>query len=167
MQSTSHHVKAIVRLAAWAVSFNGLVIIAGTLVDQFSMRRGHIHLRFSDGAIFGAPLIIGLTLLYLGSLLRRRKQMAWLVAIFVYTFILLFGLIELARLPFNHHLAIWWIFRYIALPILILGGLLLSRQVFTVKSDIRSFRQSLRFIAIILVVTLLYGVAGIYANGQA
>ena len=154
------HTNNLVHLAAWAVVFNGLIIIAGTLIDQFAMHRGRIQLRFSDSAIFGAPLIIGLTLLYLGMLLRRRKQIAWFVAVVVYAVILAFGFIELARLPFHHHLAVWRMLRYVILPLAVLGGLLLTRKEFTVKSDIKSFRQSMGFIIIILAVTLMYGVAG-------
>lgn len=150
----------IVHLVAWTVVVNGLIIIAGTLVDQFARREGRIYLNFSYSEVFGAPLIIGLTLLYLGALLRRRKQTAWLVAVVAYAIVLIFGCVELVRVPLYHHLAILRTIRYVVLPLFVLGGLLLARRDFTVKSDIQSFRQSLRFIVIILVVTLMYGVAG-------
>jgi len=152
--------RVLVHIIAWAVVINGFIIIAGTLVEQFAMHGGRIQLHFSDSAIFGAPLIIGLTLLYLGTLLRRRKHTAWVVAIVVYTFVLALGFIELARLPLVYHQAIWRLFRYIVLPIIILGGLLLTRREFTVKSDIKGFRQAFGFIVIIFAITLMYGVVG-------
>lgn len=160
LTASQKRIRTVVHLIAWAVLINGLIIIAGTLIDQFGMRRGRLQLHFSDDALFGTPLIIGLTLLYLGSLLMRRKQAAWYVAVIIYAFVLALGFFELARLPLAHHLAIWRILRYIVLPLIVLGGLVVTHNEFTVKSDIKSFRESAGFIFIILVVTLLYGVGG-------
>lgn len=146
------------RLVILAVAFNGILIIAGTLPGQF-ITHNRLHIHLSD-AIFGIPLIIGLTLIYLSSLLARRKQTAWIVSLAVYAFIVGLNFVEIILLDDSRHLALLAILRGAVLPILIIVGLLYYSSEFTVKSDLQSFKQSLRFIVIILVITFIYGVAG-------
>ncbi len=86
--SLSRHLKVSLRvcrrLGRLGVAANGVIILATTLLNQLVLRD---HGRGGDVAV-GVPLIIGLTLLYLSSLLARRKRTAWTVALPVYGFIL-------------------------------------------------------------------------------
>src|SRR5580704_16060092 len=92
----SRHLKVrpefVGKLAVFGVAVNGLIILWSTLLNQlFSnllLRRAH-----SGDITVGIPLILGLTLLYLSSLLARRKRVAWVVAIAVYAFILVLNLL--------------------------------------------------------------------------
>lgn len=143
-----------VQLVAFGVMSNGALLIFSTLVSQFirhSSRTGDFSIE--------AYLLIGLTLIYLGDLLRRRKHTAWLFALLVYAVYLL---VSFDRLSFGltRHYNIFYLFRDFILPIIIVVALALSSSAFTVRSDIRSFGVSLRIIFIVLVVTMCYGVAG-------
>jgi phosphatidylglycerol lysyltransferase len=153
---TSRHSQIVLRLVVLGVALNGLLIIAGTLLDNF-----FIHGRDRDlSALFGIPLISGITLIYLSSLLARRKRTAWVVSVPVYASILVLNLAQILVFSTDRHFALMGLVRNILFPALIIASLIYYRDEFMVKSDIASFRQSLRFIVIILVVTFFYGVAG-------
>lgn len=143
----------ILQLVAGGVIANGLMIIATTFINQLTIHNGS---RVND-IIVSLPLISGLTLVYLGGLLHRHKRAALLLAIPLYTFILgtnstqLFGI---------ERPSVFVIVRSVILPLVVVSSLLAFRRSFTVKSDIRSFTLSLRFIGLILLVTLGYGVSG-------
>ncbi len=140
------------------VAFNGLIFIGGTLLDEFLIRN---RLHTNDVAV-GISLIAGLTLLYLSSLLARHKRAAWMVTIPVYAFILGFYNIPLILSHGHniHHNLIGHVLRYIILPSIVICGLIYYKSEFRVRSDIQNFHQSLRFVAIVLSITLLYGVTG-------
>lgn len=146
--------RLIVNLIVLAVVLNGLLLIAGTLVGQFSLHSGRIHLSFTDDAFFGVRLIIGLTMLYLSTLLARRKRMAWLLSVVAYSLVIALAIAAMLNLPLRHQLIGG------PLPLIILLGLILARKEFTVKSDIQSFRQALGFIVVVLAVTFIYGTVG-------
>ncbi|MGH7195374.1 MAG: bifunctional lysylphosphatidylglycerol flippase/synthetase MprF [Candidatus Saccharimonadales bacterium] len=150
----------VLRLVVFVVALNGLIVIAGTLLDELVLHHVYRGLRGSLVAIFGTQLVLGLSLLYLSSLLARRKRLAWLVAVMVYGFIL--GLNSLGLFGFLGNGGFNWghIIRNIGVPLLVLIVLLLYHGAFSVQSDIQSFRQSLKIIIIVLVVAFLYGVAG-------
>src|ERR1039458_4761340 len=75
------------------VGAHGIYIIAASLVTQIGAHRGS-HL---NDLVVDVPLFIGLSLLYLGKLLRRRKRTAWLVAVTAYVFYLGLGVNQLLR----------------------------------------------------------------------
>ena len=143
----------LLQLVVITVGLHGLFIIASTLLEQVGPRS--IRLNDIDVTI---PLLVGLGLVYLSSLLRRRKRTAWLVAVLAYTFIIGFYARRIGLAV--EHLYIRQIFEKLGLPLLILSLLGLNHAAFTVKSDIRSFGYSLRFSAVILGIALLYGTAG-------
>jgi lysylphosphatidylglycerol synthetase-like protein (DUF2156 family) len=138
------------------VSLHGLYIVAATLLVQLGVHR-FTHL--SDLTV-DLPLLVGLSMLYLGTLLRRRKRTAWLVTIVAYAFYLGLSasqLINHARLDetLPHSLI-----RNILLPVVVLGLLLIFQKEYVVKSDIQGFGFAARFSVIILLVAFIYGVAG-------
>jgi phosphatidylglycerol lysyltransferase len=157
----SRHLKVrpefVGKLAVFGVAVNGLIILWSTLLNQLFnnllLRRAH-----SGDITVGIPLILGLTLLYLSSLLARRKRVAWTVAMAVYAFILVLNV--MIFIVSRHPVTLTGLGRNFLLPLLVVGGLLLTQAEFTVKSDVRSFTHSLRFVAFILFVALLYGVIG-------
>src|SRR5579863_2611342 len=129
-------------VTVFGVAVSGLILIIGTL---FTERRLGDE-RFA-GAIFSLPILAGLTLLYLSSLLARRKQTAWAVALPLYGFVLGLNLMRLLLLTnHHHHISILELVRSFLLPLLIMAALFYYRREFTVKSDLAGFRQSLVFI---------------------
>jgi len=141
-------------LVVFTVGMHGLFVLATTLLDQLAQRNGS---RITDIDI-DIPLLIGLGLIYLSTLLRRRKQTAWAVALCSYVFMIGFYSMRItAALGRGDLLSFTGKF---VVPVVIIGLLSLNRRMFTVKSDIRSFGFSLRFTLIILIVAFAYGTAG-------
>lgn len=138
------------------VGAHGAYILATSLLDQIAAHRGS-HL--NDLAV-DVPLLIGLSLIYLGTLLRRRKRTAWLVTVAAYIFYLGLGITQLVERSSVHQLYFHEVVRLLLLPLVVISLLLVFEKEFIVKSDIQGFRFALRFVAIMLAVTLIYGVAG-------
>jgi phosphatidylglycerol lysyltransferase len=168
-QSSLPHQSIICRLVVLGVAINGIILIAGTLFDELVTRsRLHefIHLHANETTL-GISLIGGLTLLYLSSLLIRRKQAAWIIAVIVYALILGYYSVDLFILHHMRHMDLFRLLRYFVLPAIILIGLIYCRLEFRVRSDIQNFQQSLRFIILILVIAFIYGVGGFMLMDQA
>jgi phosphatidylglycerol lysyltransferase len=135
------------------VAAHGLIIIADTLMNQLGVPRLPLHL---SSFSIDLPLLLGLTLLYVSRLLRRRKYSAWIFATALYLFVLglnTAGLIERTALTRPHVLNM-------LLSLLIIGILILSRKEFVVRSDTRTFTSSLRLSTLILAAAFLYGTGG-------
>jgi phosphatidylglycerol lysyltransferase len=150
--------KLLLQVLTYGVAVHGVAMIASTLDDQLRVRIAG-HLLHVSGIAFDLPIVFGLTLLYLSALLRRRKRTAWAVTLGVYGFIVAGSLVRLALAgpprPFSGLRD-----ALLVLPLLAVIGLLYFRGDFTVKSDVRSFAFSLRFIVLVLAVALVYGVTG-------
>jgi phosphatidylglycerol lysyltransferase len=143
-----------VEFVSIVVAAHGIFILADSLLDQIAVRHGS---RLSSISV-GIPLLIGLSLIYLSVLLRRRKQTAWIVTVAAYTFYLGLNVAGLLQNMGSHQLLD--VIRTAVLPLAILGLLLVLQAEFVVRSDIRGFRAALRFSLLILLVALVYGVAG-------
>lgn len=144
-----------VRFLGVVVMSHGLFILASTLLDQIAL---HHSARISS-IVIDLPLLIGMSLLFIGTQLRRRKHTAWLVAVMAYTFYL--GLGATALITHSLPSISWYeLAKLLVLPGSLLGMLLLTEKQFFVRSDIQSFRSATRVTAIVLVATLMYGVAG-------
>ncbi len=146
----------ILRLVALGVFANGFLILAASLVSQLVIRS---TTRVNVFAV-NIPVLIGLSLVYLANLLARRKRAAWMVVLPLYGFIFGLNLTEMVIFASSHRLGFLGIMRNIVVPGVVVSGLLYYRREFVVKSDIRNFTFALRTIALILAVTLLYGVVG-------
>lgn len=138
------------------VSATGAYIIATTLIEQVIVLK---HGRISSLDV-DIPLLVGLSIIYLGTLLKRQKRTAWMVTLCATVFYLL-----LSASQFLSHLAgsrLWGIelVRGIILPLIIILLLVLFRKDFVVKSDIQGFHFAVRFSVLILLVAVIYGVAG-------
>jgi len=146
------------RLVVYLVGLHGAFVIATTMLYQLGGRLG-MHLSDIDLDVdIDVPLLIGVGLVYLSTLLRRRKRTAWLVALFAYMFMLGFYASQTQLYATRHD---WLqIFAGLGLPALNISLLFLYRRSFTVKSDIRSFGYALRVIVLVLLVALIYGTAG-------
>ncbi len=141
-------------LIAYAVALNGISIIAIPLL--VSIARSHnVHIS-GNHLTTDAQQVLALALLYLSVLLVRQKRTAWLVTLVVYGVILLIDLERLYDIGLTHVL----LGGELLLPALLVVSLLLARDSFTVRSDIRSFTFSLRIVALVLAVTFIYGVGG-------
>ena len=83
-----------------------------------------------------------------------------MTTIIIYSFYLGINLDGLARVHVRHSLLGFTLARNVLLPALVIAGLIVSRHVYSVKSDIRGFGLSLRIILIVYLVAFLYGVIG-------
>jgi len=138
------------------VAANGLYILLTTLFLQVTTHRGS---RLTDIQV-DLPLLIGLSLIYLSTLLRRRKRTAWVVTIVAYGFYFGVGIEQLIDKSFGRSATWHEIFRTIIMPLLMVTLLILLRKQFVVKSDIRAFRSSVVFSIVIILVALIYGIVG-------
>jgi phosphatidylglycerol lysyltransferase len=145
-----------VQLLGILVSLHGIFILADTLRVQVSSHRVD---RLSD-LVVDIPLVIGLSLLYLGALLRRRKRTAWLVTVLAYAFYLGVAASELIDHGRLYHHLLYDIIRLFVLPVVILAFLFYYQNEYVVKSDIRGFGFAARFSLIILLAAFVYGVSG-------
>lgn len=139
------------------VAIYGAYIIADTLFNQVLTKHHHSHI---NELLIDIPLLLGISLIYLSTLLRRHKQTAWYVTFLAFTFYLGIGISEILS-NYSHGHRFWMIvLRSILLPIVLLLLLFSYQEDFVVKSDVTSWRSSLKIIAIIVVVTFMYGVVG-------
>jgi len=150
------HQQFAVQFLSFLVAANGVYVLANSLLVQIAAHHGS---RLNNLAV-DVPLMIGLSLLYLSVLLRRRKRTAWLVTVMAYTFYLGIGVAQLInrvgiRFVNSHDL-----FHMLLLPLVVLGLLFVFQKEFVVKSDIQGFRFAARVIAIFLAAAFLYGIAG-------
>jgi len=153
------HVRQLftVQFLSVLVAAHALFILANTLLLQIAVHRGS-HL---TSLAIDLPLLIGLSLLYLSTLLRRRKRTAWLVCIGAYALYFLLNLVAMLARFEDRQLSLHDAGRSLLLPLIIVGLLLRFRHEFIVRSDIRGFRSAARTSLIILSVALVYGVAGL------
>lgn len=152
-----HHNRTtmlLTRIIALTVLTYGLATIAGSLLRQFHVRPYHDINVFS----ITLPLLIGLSYLYLGSLLLRRKYNAWITATVLTAATTVLNTGQLFQ-PVHHQKMAVGLLR-ILLPALILLLLLASKTAFRVRSDVRSFREALQVSLVLLLVAFLYGVGG-------
>lgn len=149
------------RLLSLGVLLNGLITVGFTLLGQLDLHPFHI-----SSLSVNIHLIYGLSLIYLATLLSRRKTTAWLVVLLVYGFIFGFNLDEVLRhtLVVREH-PIWFV-QNIALPLVIVSGLVIFRRSYTVRSDVRSFASAASFTVGILLLTFMYGVTGFMLMDQ-
>lgn len=152
------------RVVSIIVLCHGMLIIVLSLVDQMSVFRRH-HIYFIPIYI---SLAVGLTLIYLSSLLARRKRTAFIATTVAYAFYFgasIEGLTD--SLTFRHHHIGLLILRTIVLPLVILLLLLINHHKFVVRSDAQGFRSAIGLSLIILLVTFIYGTLGFYILGKS
>ncbi|HUA13375.1 MAG TPA: phosphatidylglycerol lysyltransferase domain-containing protein [Candidatus Sulfotelmatobacter sp.] len=138
------------------VAFFGIYIIADSLLNHILDHRAY-HL---NDYLIELPILVGISVIYLATLLRKRKRTAWTVTVATMVFYLGFGVSEyLGRIE---HFRLGWleVVRDIIFPAIVLAFLFRYRDRFVVKSDIAGFRFALRFILVLIVITLIYGTVG-------
>lgn len=105
-------------------------------------------------------IIAGISLIYLASLLRRGKQNAWVVSIFVYVYLVLRNY---QHFVFDYHDPDKYFLRTLAnilIPIATLALLIIFRADFKVRSEVRRFKLVIYRALLLLSVTFIFGVAG-------
>jgi phosphatidylglycerol lysyltransferase len=150
-----------IRRQIWLNAIAGLVALSGILTlntTLFELK----HIRHARLVIADAhfTVIAGVSLIYLAMLLRRSKHNAWLVAVVVFSVLLARNL---RHFGFDDELDKHYLFHAtvaLIIPAIVLGLLILSRQLFQVKSEVRSFSVALQRALVILAVAFLYGVVG-------
>jgi len=153
------HVRRLftVQFLSILVAAHALFILANTLLLQIAIH----HSSHLTSLGIDLPLLVGISLLYLSSLLRRQKHTAWLVSIGAYALYFGLNLVEMMARFEDRHFTLHDAGRTLLLPLLIVGLLLYFRRQFIVRSDIRGFRSAARVSVIIILAALVYGVAGL------
>lgn len=144
------------RLVAYIVLAYGLTIIADSLIRQLRIHHG----RRLDLLLITVPQIAGLGFMYLGLLLLRRKHNAWVAAMVLFgtTFVFNIWHMQISAGIHTYDPEGW--LDHLLLPVLIMLLLWLTRSAFTVRSDMRTFQQSLWVSLLVLGVAFLYGIGG-------
>lgn len=157
--------NAVASIIATIVALHGALIAAVPLIF-ISVSARAIHF-YPDRFLFDAQQLFALTLLYLSTLLWRRKQRAWLVTLIVYGLIIVLALV---RGSLHRHVplpeVLFNLGHSMVIPLGIITGLIMTRNQFTVKSDTRSFLISLQVATLVLGVTFVYGVTGFVLLGK-
>ncbi len=151
------------RLVALAVLLHGILIVIFTLFNQLMAHRHGMLTDFSVDLTLG----IGLTIIYLSTLLARRKRTAFIATLAAYVFYLgadIEGLID--DFQIHHHLTWFSVTRAVILPLVILALLLINRKKYVVRSDSQGFRTAVITSFIILALTFIYGTIGFYVLGR-
>lgn len=157
-EKNGSHSRIVLNLLIVAVGLNGLAYIVDPLLNFVHLHIHHLyHLSSSSVSI---DLVIGLTLIYLSSLLTRRKSNALAIAITVYSLVVVINLLMIFTHHYDRGVSTELIIRDIVLPLIAILGLSYYRTDFTVKSDIQGFSQSIPIILTIILITIIYGVAG-------
>jgi len=162
----SRRTDSIVSFLGYAVIFNGLVFIFLNLATVIPFH-GHELLPVIKS---GPSVVSGLTFLYMGMLLRRRKRTAWLVTMILYgLWAVVYVAVSIVFWSHHHHRHIdapFLMVVNILIPLLVVTGLAVYHKAFTVRSDIRNFTIALRFSALVLAVAFVYGVVGFLIMDQ-
>jgi phosphatidylglycerol lysyltransferase len=145
------------------VALNGVYIIASTLIEQLTV---YHNSRLTNLQV-DIPLLLGISVIYLSTLLARRKRTAWIVTVLAYALYFGIGIAKLFSHPnlhYGHHheelKLLDLLLRTIIFPCILLALLLIYQHKFIVKSDIRGFGVAVRFSIIVLLVAFIYGVVG-------
>ncbi|GAC1390849.1 MAG: hypothetical protein NVSMB46_01450 [Candidatus Saccharimonadales bacterium] len=146
----------VVQLISYGVLLNGLILITSTLLGELIFR----NIARSNPFDINMTILIGFSLVYLALLLRRRKKAAWNFVVPLYAFIFIYNILYTFVLVNHHHFTVVTLIRNFILPFVVVIGLILARKDFVVRSDIRSFTLSIRYIAVIMTITLLFGIFG-------
>lgn len=153
------------RVVALVVLLHGILIVVFSLVEQLMSR--HHFIRINDLSV-DITLGIGLSLIYLSTLLGRRKRTALIVTAVAYAFYLGSNIEGLSdRFQIRHHLTIFEVIRTILLPVVILLLLFINRRKYVVRSDSQGFQSAVVVSLIILAVTFIYGTVGYYKLGTS
>jgi phosphatidylglycerol lysyltransferase len=144
-------------LIAGTILSYGISTVTGILLRQLQIHGRHDL----DEVLLTFPGLIGLSYIYLGTLLLRLKRNAWLM-----TFILSIGTAVL-------NISFLLIHRasgrptdalqqalHLFVPLVLVALLYKSRDVFRVRSDMVGFRQAVRASVLVLLVAFVYGTLG-------
>ncbi len=144
-------------IISFLTGLSGLLTLSSTLVS-IAHSRHHVRIVLTDAHL---TVIAGVSLIYLAALLRKGKYNAWLIAMPVYTFLIVRNY-EHFVIQFHNENRLLPSILNLSLPILGLILLIVFRNSFKVRSEILSFALALRRSAIILLVAFFYGIAGFY-----
>lgn len=151
----------IATVIAYCVAVHGFVIILTPLIF-ISVAHRSVHL-YPGRLVLDTQLVLALALLYLSVLLHRRKRTAWFVTFLTYGVLAAVSIVHVLQTHVPTEQIAVGLIRDVAVPAGIIAGLIVSRRLFTVRSDIRGFAVSARVAAMVLSAAFIYGVAGFIA----
>lgn len=144
------------KVIGWVIVLYGVSLLASNLLRLIDI---HNH-RIVGEYLRIIPTILGISFVYLGSLLTRLKTNAWRVAILLTGVTGVYGtfiaVAHESRLDAHPTEA----FLHIVIPVLLCALLYVSRAAFRVKSDVVGFHQAIRLSGIVIAIAFIYGVVG-------
>lgn len=142
-------------LIAACVFLTGALTILSVLFAQ--TRLTEVRPFKFDGHI---TLLVGLSLIYLSTLLRRGKYSAWLISLPLYFFLVARNLHRyFVDKPVNMHSSILIILNLIV-PVVALGGIIVGYKHFRVRSQVSNFKGAFAKALLVLLVAFFYGLIG-------
>jgi len=145
-----------VRLVALLVFLNGIVILLDNLLRELHIRA----LSPADGFLVSIPILLGLTLIFLSTLLLRRKRAAWLVIIPFYALIIGLHLGRTLVVVRDREFEPLFMAQDFIVPLVAIAALIYYRDLFRAKSSLRNLGLALRRSIVILLVVIAYGTFG-------
>jgi phosphatidylglycerol lysyltransferase len=151
-----------VRLVTILVFLNGLVILLDSLWRYHHLRgTGH-----PNAVLVSIPVLLGMSLIYLSTLLQRRKRAAWLVVLPFYLLIITLHIGQIFLVVHErpmHQLYLTQyslIFQDLLVPLAAVLALLYYRDFFRARSSTTSLFVVFQRTIVILAVTIAYGTLG-------
>lgn len=148
----------IATIIACCVAIHGFFIVL-TPILFISIAHHSVHI-YPGRLLLDAQLLLALGLIYLSVFLQKRKRTAWMVTMLVYAALMTVSLWHIAQAHVPFEQIVLGVIRDVTVPMAIIGGLVLSRRQFTVRSDVQAFAISLRISTLVLLAALIYGVGG-------
>ncbi|HZP55829.1 MAG TPA: phosphatidylglycerol lysyltransferase domain-containing protein [Candidatus Saccharimonadales bacterium] len=138
-----------------SVLLSGIITIVSVLFAQTQLQT--IKIVSADVKV---TLLVGLSFVYLATLLKRGKHNAWLITLPLYIYLVARNVQHfIFDQPENIEDVLPAILNLLV-PSIALVGLVFYRHLFTVRSEISNFKLAVRRAVIILLTTFLYGVIG-------
>lgn len=142
--------------SSFLVLINGLFLIFYIPINQFT----HHHLRNNISSYSSEMnLIIGFSMLFIASVLRRGKRNAFILTTIFYIGTIIYNIHRQYFTHLRHHH--WYtLLLVIVLPTFILIVISIGYNSYSAKSDIKSFKSSVLFSLLFIGLVFIYGVVG-------
>lgn len=147
--------KFVMQLIAFGVFANGFLLVTNTLFNSL-----YTHSRQLTSLVASIPLLLGLSLIYLATLINRKKRTAYLLVMPLYGLIFAINIVELVVFSSNRDIGLSQLIRSFIIPIFIAGGLYKYKDEYKVRSDIQSLTLAIRTSLLVLLVAFAFGVSG-------
>ncbi len=153
-----------VRLISLLVLVNGIYLVGNTLFRQLIYNHNFRDITYFSNDL---NLIVAISLIYLGSLLIRRKRTALYFSLIAYAIYLFSNLENYLNFNSLKHIGFGLFIRELLIPLVILLMLIFNYSKFFVKSDTQSFKTAFQLSLILIVIVGIFGTSGYLVLGKS